>query len=114
MELPDFEDMKDIIDEILEFSLRKAELEIAIKVAEANVFKVTFNDERFLQNGKSPSVAFVENTYKFTGIDEEIIELRVELGEILARLDYKKNELDLMKTLVEVWRSEQANQRVAL
>jgi len=112
MELPDFEDMVRVADEIYRLSLLKSSLELRIKLAESDVFIKTSSDERYFQNGKPPSVAFIENTYKQVGLDNEIRPLREELVRANADLDRAKNTLDLLKTQIEVWRSEQANNRV--
>lgn len=114
MELPEFEDMQNTVEEILKLSLKKASLDLSIKVAEADVFKQAIVDEKYFQGGKPPSATYIENAYKQTGLEGEIIPKREELGDITARLEYQKNKLELMKTLVEIWRSEQANQRVSV
>jgi len=114
MELPDFEDMQKVVEEILSLSLFKAGLELDIKVAESDVFKRATVEEAYFQNGKPPSATYIENTYKYPGLDGEITEKRRQLGDTSARLEYQKNKLDLMKTLVEIWRSEQANNRVSV
>ncbi len=113
-ELPDFEDMQKAIDRMTALDLRKSILEYRIKLGEANVYrKATFEPE-FFQKGKPLATTAIKSIYEFTGLKGELIDLRKELIQVEIDLNKEKYLYDLMKNRIEVWRSEQANQRVSL
>jgi hypothetical protein len=114
MELPDFEIMASAVERITSLSEKKGVLEIQIKEQEASIFKRALVEEKYFQNGKPASATFVENAYKYTGFEGEILPLRYELLAVSTQLDNTKANFDLMKNKIEIWRSEQANQRGAV
>jgi hypothetical protein len=114
MELPDFEDMSEAIEKISSLALKKSLLEIEIKKGESLVFTTAMSDPAYLQGGKQPSSAYVENAYKYTGLNGELIPLRVELAVTGATLEKERLSFDLMKDSIEIWRSEMATARVSL
>lgn len=111
VDLPDFEDLTGMIDKIGELSLKKEKLELDISLREADVFRVCMTDELFFMNGKPPAVSYVEATYKRTGLQGDIIPLRVELAEVTARLEVARKSYELMKIKIDTWRSQQATER---
>jgi hypothetical protein len=112
--LPDFEDMYKLSDEIYELSVRRAVLENKIKFEEAMVVKTVTTDPIYFKDGKAPSMAFIESTYKFTGLDNKIFPLREELGDVKAQLDQKQIVLDIYRMQVDVFRTLSANERKAV
>jgi hypothetical protein len=112
IELPDIDKMMNLIDEIYNNSVEKGRLEILIKVKESEVTRVAQTDEKYFQNGKPPSQTFVDNAYKYTGFDGDILELRLKLVEAESSLYKSRNELDLDKILIDIWRTQAANERV--
>jgi hypothetical protein len=114
VELPDFEEMATSVDRITKLSERKGVLEIQIKEQESSIFKRALVEEKYFQNGKPASATFVENAYKYTGFEGEILPLRYELLAVSTQLENAKSTFDLMKSKIEVWRSEQANSRGAV
>lgn len=112
-DIPDFEDFTKLTEEITSLQLRKLMLESKIKTGEANVFKEATTNEFYFQGGKPPAVSYIENTYKFTGLERELIPLREELAQVTAEFEGKKQQMDIYKTMIEVWRTLCSNQRVA-
>lgn len=110
MQLPDFEDMAKLIDEIKVLSLKKAFLEIEIKKMENDVFSTA----QFDTNGKPLSTTFIENAYKHSGIHGEILPFRIELARVSSQLEGERLKFDMMQMTIEIWRSEQANNRISL
>ena len=106
IELPDFNEMWGLIQKIKILSFEVSKLDIQIKFMESITFR----------KGKEQGLAvnFIENAYKTTGFDDEILPLRLELAEKTADLNAIKHELELNKSLIEVWRSIQANERIGL
>lgn len=111
--IPDFDDFMKLTDEITQLMWEKLTLEAQLKEGEANVFKRAFSEERFFQGGKPPSAAFVDNTYKHSGLDGELLPLRNSLASIVSKLDGKRLKMDVYKTMIEVWRTLCSNQRTA-
>ena len=106
IKLPDFDEMRGLIQKIKILSFETSKLDIQIKFLESITFR----------KGKEQGLAvnFIENAYKTTGFDDEILPLRLELAEKTADLNAIKHELELNKSLIEVWRSIQANERIGL
>lgn len=109
--LPSFEEMAVLVENIKKLSYDRAILDVKIKVAEANVFLEANNNEKYFQNGKPPSVAFVERTWGYTGFEKELIPLREQLAEVSSALESSKLKFDAMKLAIEIWRTSSANER---
>jgi hypothetical protein len=107
-DIPDFDDLMKVADDIGELSLRKMQLENQLKAAEANVFKTAMN---IPVNGKLPSASFVTNSYLHTGINGELIITRDELAFVQSQLDKKKIQLSIYRDMLEVFRTVSANER---
>ena len=114
IKLPDFDDMANLIDNISDTNLRRMMLDIEIKAREAEIVKMSSTDDKYFVNGKPPSVAYLEATCRFTGMDSELISKRQALSELTAKLEQYRLMYDLMKSRIDVWRSQTANERVAV
>jgi predicted RNase H-like nuclease (RuvC/YqgF family) len=106
VELPDFNEMQELIQMIKRMSYEVSKLDTQIKYLESITFR----------KGKEQGMAvnYIDNAFKTTGFDDEILPLRVELAEKTAELNALKHELELNKSLIEVWRSIQATERIGL
>ena len=113
VKLPDFSDMMSVVNQISNLAIEKAKLEIQIKAEEANIYYTVTSDSKYFQNGKAPSVAFVEKTWGFAGLQGELLPLRERLATISAKLDGCKLEYDSMKMAIDIWRTASANERSA-
>ena len=111
--IPDFDEFMKLSEEITALQFRKLSLEAQIKTGETHVFKVASTDEKYFQGGKPPAVSYIDNTFKFTGLNGELIPLRNELAQVTAQFEGKKLQMDIYKTMVEVWRTLSSNQRSA-
>lgn len=109
--IPDFEQFMSLAGEISKLSFRKMQLETAIKSKESETFKTVSTKEDFFQNGKPPSATYIENAYKYAGVEGEILPLRNELSEVTAKLDEKRIQFDIYKTMVDIWRSLSSSER---
>jgi hypothetical protein len=114
MNLPDFDDLFKIADEIKLKSTKQSEIKLTIENMEADIFRITTESEDFYVNGKAPSATYVKNTFIPVGINGELIPLRKELDVLDIEIEYLNRKLDLMKLQIEVWRTLQANQRKAI
>lgn len=114
IKLPDFDDMLKSIDNIYELMKRKSLLDIEIKLQEANVTAEATSNEKYFQNNKPPSQTYIDNSWKYTGFDNELIPLRKELAEVTAKLEFEKMRYYFYSNIIDVWRTQEANKRVAV
>ena len=104
--LPDFDKMQELINEIRYLAVEVSKLEIQIKYSESIVFREC--------KEKGMAVNFIESAYKFTGLNDELLPLRASIADKQAELNAKRHELELYKSIIEVWRTISANERLGL
>ncbi len=109
--LPDYEDFMRVAEDLARASMNRLILDNKIKTMEAaTVIRVT-TDPKYFQNGKAPSMSYIETTYKYTGIENEILPIREQLAKEIYTIESSKIKLDAYKILTEVWRTLSANER---
>jgi len=111
--IPDFDEFNKLAEEISSLLYAKLSLDAKIKDGESNVFKVVSTDERYMQGGKPPSATYIDNTYKYPGLDGELLILRNDLARATADLEGKRLQFDIYKNMIEVWRTLSSNQRTS-
>lgn len=111
--LPDYEDFMTLADSIELTSKEKARLEIQIKTLETELVKKVTTDPTYFQSGKVPSMVYIESTWKYTGLDNELLPLRLRFSELTAELEKSKIKMDIYKTMLDIWRTLSANERKA-
>jgi hypothetical protein len=111
--IPDFDEFMKLAEEISALMYQKMTLDAKIKEGESNVFLQASTDERYFQGGKPPSVAFIDNTYKYPGFDGSLMALRNQFAQVVSDLEAKKLQMDLYKQMIDVWRTLSSNNRVA-
>jgi len=111
--LPDFNEILKLIDDIKELEFKKVLLDLDIKTEISNVYTSTATDSAYYIGGKVASVSYIAKTWEHTGLDGGLIEKRKELENIKVELSSKLNKLQILKLMVEVWRTISANERVA-
>jgi hypothetical protein len=111
--IPDFEEFTKLAEEISALMYKKLSLDAQIKDGESNVFKIASTDEKYLQGGKAPSSTAIDNTFKYPGLNGELLPLRNELAKATAELEGKRLQYDIYKQMVEIWRTLSSNQRTA-
>ena len=105
-DLPDFDDMMDQIEVIRELNYKKLEKETYIKSQEARtVLEATTNTDFFI-GGKSPSMEYIKTALLYGGLDGKLIADRMELANLTASLEEARNKLDLMRSQIDIWKSE--------
>jgi hypothetical protein len=112
IELPDFEDLSASIDKIGQLAKEKETLELDIALGEARVYKTCMSDSTYFSGGKQPSVAYIKAAYETTGLEDELTPLRRRLIEVETSLEVTRRAYDLMRIRIDVWRSQQATERV--
>ena len=111
--IPDFDEFKRLSEEITKLMYDKLILDTSIKDLESRVFETASNNEKYFQGGKSPSTAYIERTWGYRGLNGEIMPLRIKLAELVSQLDGKRSQMDIYKTMVEIWRTLCSNNRTA-
>lgn len=112
IQLPDFDEMMEIIDKIYNLNLRRGELKITLNVKEAYVTQeAKTNSDFFDTKGNPHAQTTIDRLYLFAGLAGELIPYREELEAIEAELAYLRSKLDFYKLLVDVWRTQAANER---
>ena len=104
--LPDFDKMYQVIEEIKDLSVEVAKAELTLKVKEGDIF-VKGREQDLPVN-------HITNAYKAGGFDGELIKERETLAEKQAELKFKENVLALYRSKIDVWRSISANERLGL
>lgn len=112
IELPNLEEYGELINKISEYSSLVSAKEILIKIKEAEIVQEAISNIKYFQNNKPPSQSFIDSTFKYTGFEGELIPLRKELGDLEAKLEYYKLRYRYLSTLIEIWRTQEANNRV--
>jgi hypothetical protein len=111
VKIPDFDDMLKVAQTIRSLTAKKLLLDTEIKFNEAAIVKVVNTDSKYFINGKPPSMSFIESTYTYTGLSDELIPMRKELASIIAELEEAKLRFDIYRMQVDMYRTEAANQR---
>lgn len=112
MQLPKFEAMFDLVDEIERLSREVGLLDIEIKFEETKIMKRASTDESLRVSGKPLATNYIEATYKYSGFEGELIPKRRELVTKQATLRKKELAFQLLKMQVDVYRTESANNRM--
>lgn len=114
LNLPDFDDLDRLIIEIRDLSLEAEYLDVYIKAKEAEIVEeYTTNPVKFV-NGKAVSMTQLKTTVAYTGESGELTERRRELAKARAELEAAKLKFGLEKAKIDVWRTQSANERLAL
>lgn len=114
VQVPDFDDMMKVAKRIGSHTYEKLRLESELKFREKGIVLECQNNPTFFQNGKAPSMSFVEKTYLYTGIKDELMPLRLELISHLVALEEAELEFQIMKMQVSLFQTESANNRTSL
>jgi len=114
VELPDFEEIANTIKKIRELSIERSLVDLGIKAKEAEInIEATRNTEHFV-NKKPPSQEYIKNSWRITGFDGELMKPRKHLASLYAELEYNRLRLAMLNTLVDIWRTQSANERISL
>ena len=114
VKLPDFEDIASTIKKIRELSIEKSLLDLEIKTREAETNIEATRNTKYFVNKKPPSQEYIKNSWRTTGLMGELIKPRKHLATVYAELEYNRLRLAMLNSLVEVWRTQSANERISL
>jgi len=114
VELPDFDDMQQVIEGIGNVSREVELVKLEIIKGEARAVREGISDMSLYIGGKQPPISFLEATVKKTGIENELLPLRERLAGLESSLEVLRKSYDLLRIRIEVWRSLQANERASV
>ena len=114
VELPDIDKLYELSELIRDLSFKKGLAKLEIQKEEANITREATNDKKWFVNNKPPSQTYIDNAWKFTGFDGNLLKKREELNHIDVELDDAYREYELLKLLIEIWRTQSANERNVL
>ena len=113
--VPDFDEMTSLAEKIGELIHAKMLLDVEIKFEEAKIVKTCTTDAQYFQGEgdkkKPPAMNFIESTYLYTGLNNELIPKRIELANTIAELEKAKLTWEIFKQQFEMYRTESANNR---
>jgi hypothetical protein len=112
--LPDWDDMTKVIEQIESAMYAKLSIDSAIEMREAEITKLVSTNPDYFVGGKPPSMEYVKKVYLPSGLEGELKEMRMAYADSCARLKKAELTFDMMKSMIDVWRTEQSNQRKAL
>lgn len=114
IELPDFDDMFAIAERISELTLKKISLSTMIELAQADVVKRATTDTSYFVNGKTPSMDYIKNSWMVTGFNNELVETRIELANVISGLEKAKLEFQIYQDMIDLYRTQAANERASV
>lgn len=115
IELPSFEKMQEIQEKIRDLSIQRGILDLKIKEIEAVIIEKMSKEDKYFINGKSPSMAYITSSSTYLrGEDGSLFEMRKSLERIKTEIEYYKMSLDLMNKMIDVWRTQTANERMLM
>jgi hypothetical protein len=113
--LPDFDDMLKLAEEIGNLSKEVIELKDKRDILIADITMKVTTDKSFERGGKAPAYNFIEATYHKTGYDDETREKIQKILELIAKktgeLEKAKGLFQVMRDIISVWKAQQFNLR---
>jgi hypothetical protein len=110
--LPDFNDLIGYANQISDLLKRKLMLETEISFKEAEVTQ--WATTTLQVNGKPPSMEYIKNSYLIVGMEGiDLKAPKLELAEIIPELERAKMMLQIYRDMLDIYRTESANERTA-
>jgi len=112
IELPDLVDIGKLAEKIKELSELVGLLGLQIKIEETNINREAISNEKYFVNGKSPSQAYIDSTFKTTGFSGELVPLREQLIKRESELELCKMQYRFLLLMIDLWRTQEASERL--
>lgn len=112
LQLPDVDRMFELIDKSERLSMESSILKVELEFNESAIALEAISNEKYFVNGKPPAMSFLETTWLRTGFNNELMEKRLKLATMLSELDTIKMKLNLYNKLIDLYRTQSANERV--
>jgi len=120
--LPDFEEMLKIANEVGVLTTEVAVYKNALSEVQAKITGVVMKVEDYWVgpdskgNFKPPAFNFIESTYHKVGYDDETYEqlnhIRNHISVKLGRLEQLKLTFQVMRDMIDVWKTKQFNRNM--
>lgn len=111
LKVPDYDDLINLSQKIYQVALHKKLLEVELKYKEKELMVLLTTDPKYFKDGKAPAVNFLEKTYLYSGLNNELVPLRKKFAELSAELSLLETEYEIMRMQIDLFRTESANSR---
>jgi hypothetical protein len=111
---PDFDKMMEVAEKVGELTRETLQLDIQIKDKEARTVREVLTNPIYFKDGKCLAMNVIESTYKYQGIEGELIPLRWEFAEKKGQLDKYKLMFQAYQDLTKIFQTESSNLRGSL
>jgi len=109
--LPEQDEIANVINKINSLALEVTALEYELEVKEAEIVREATLNEKYFIKEKSQPQEFIKNSWKITGFNGELVELRKLYNFKNTELENAKRSLKLIEMLIDIWRTSSANER---
>jgi hypothetical protein len=111
---PDFDQMISIAEKVGELTKDTLQLDIQIKDKEARTVKEVLTNPIYFKDGKCLAMSVIESTYKYQGLEGELIPLRFEYATKKGELDKYKLMFQALQDCTKIFQTESSNLRGSL
>ena len=117
VELPDFDDMMKLAEEIGKKKTQLMLLESELERILAIITETVSHNSSYFINGKAPSNAYIRDTYHKLGLNDEqkshLLRIRIEIANLSGNLKADEALFKVYEDIIGVWRTQSANERGA-
>lgn len=115
VDLPDFEDMMNLAQQIGQLTKDKLSLKAKIELLEGETVRIVSTDEKYFSPDskgvlKPPATNYIQAVYCPAGIDEKIVPLREEYATVCGELEYSQLKFEILRAKLEVWKTQIYNE----
>jgi hypothetical protein len=103
--IPDFDDLLKLTESVGELMVKKLMLEKDIKKLEAQTVVECMTNPTYAKDGKAPAMSLIEATWKYTGLNQEILPIREELAITIGELEKAKGRYDLCREMIDIFQA---------
>jgi hypothetical protein len=111
---PDFDQMISIAEKVGELTKDTLQLDIMIKDKEARTVREVLSNPIYFKDGKCLAMSVIESTYKYQGLEGELIPLRFEYATKKGELDKYKLMFQALQDCTKIFQTESSNMRGSL
>lgn len=116
-ELPDFEEMLEISDEIGRLTTELAIMKEALKAHKAMIARVVIQNPEYWHTDKTPAWNYIEGVYHSEGFNdkskEDLVGMIIKISELDGELERQKMRFRVMSDMIDVWKADQYNKNQA-
>jgi hypothetical protein len=108
---PDFDQMMEIAQKVGDLTAETLKLDIQIKDAEAQIVKEVTTNVEYFKDGKCLAMNQIEPTYKYRGLNGELIPIRWDYATKKGELEKYKLIFQALQDCVKIFQTESSNMR---